>query len=72
MFRGVSFNWNSLYIVLDIERSGHRVVRLRCLPLDPGVVGAIPSQGHDHDCRYDTSNGWFQEADSKVIYLSLK
>ena len=26
--------------------------------------------GDDHDSSHDTSTGWFQEADSKVIYIS--
>jgi hypothetical protein len=28
--------------------------------------------GRDHVSSYDTSTGWFQEADSKVINLSCK
>ena len=35
-------------------------------PWDHGVE---PHTGHNHDSSYDTSTGWFQEADSKVIYL---
>ena len=26
-----------------------------------------PHTGHDYDSTYDTSNAWFQEADSRVI-----
>ena len=26
--------------------------------------------GHEHDSSYDTSTGWFQEVDSRVIYIS--
>ena len=26
-----------------------------------------PHMGHDHDSSYDTSTGWFQEVDSRVI-----
>ena len=26
-----------------------------------------PHAGQDHDSSYDTSTGWFQEADSRVI-----
>ena len=35
---------------------------LRCLPLNSGIVGFNPSV-YDHDSSYDTSTGWFQEAD---------
>ena len=45
---------------------------LRCLSLNPGVVGPSPTLGHNHDSSYDTSTGWFQEADSSVIYISCK
>ena len=49
---------------------------LRCLPLNPGVVLSCPTKGQDHDSSYDTgqvlSTGWFQEADSTVIYLSCE
>jgi hypothetical protein len=31
-----------------------------------------PLSGHDHVSLYDTSTGWFQEADSKVIDISSK
>ena len=37
---------------------------LRCLP---GFMCPSPTLGHDHDSIYDTSTGWFQEADMKVI-----
>ena len=26
-----------------------------------------PHTGHDHNSLYDTSTGWFQEADSRMI-----
>ena len=26
-----------------------------------------PNTGHEHDSSYDTSTGWFQEADLRVI-----
>ena len=32
--------------------------------------GFEPHTGHDHDSSYDTSTGWFQEADSRVINIS--
>ena len=31
-----------------------------------------PHTGHNHDFSHDTSTGWFQEADSRVIYLSCE
>ena len=45
---------------------------LRCLPLNPGNVGLSPTLGHDRDSSFDTSTGCFQEADSRVIYISYK
>ena len=33
-------------------------------PLDRGLE---LHTGHDHDSSYDTSTGWFQEANSRVI-----
>ena len=42
---------------------------LLCLPLNPGVVGSSTTKGHDHDSSYDTSTGWFQEADTIGIYI---
>ena len=33
-------------------------------PRDHGIK---PHQGHDQDSSYDTSTGWFQEADSRVM-----
>jgi hypothetical protein len=38
-----------------------------CLPLNPGITGLSPIWG-----MTDTSTGWFQEADSKVINISCK
>ena len=38
----------------------------------PRVMGLPPTWVYDHDSSYDTSTGWFQEADSKVIYLSCE
>ena len=36
----------------------------------PPDRGFEPHSGHDHDSSYNTSTGWFQEADSKVINIS--
>ena len=36
----------------------------------PGDRGFEPYMGHDHDSSNDTSTGWFQEADSRVINRS--
>ena len=33
----------------------------------PRDRGFGPQTSHDHDSSYDTSTGWFQEADSRVI-----
>ena len=33
----------------------------------PRDRGLAPHTGHDLDSSYDTSTGWFQEADSRVI-----
>jgi hypothetical protein len=38
----------------------------------PKDHGFEPYSGHDHVSSYDTSTGWFQEADSKVIDISCK
>ena len=49
-----------------ITRDG-RVVK--CLPLNPGVVESSTTYGHHHDSSYGTSTGYFQESDSREIYL---
>ena len=36
----------------------------------PQNHGFKPHTGHDHDSSFDTSTGWFQEADSRVINLT--
>ena len=36
----------------------------------PGDRGLESHTGHDYNSTYDTSTGWFQEADSRVIDLS--
>ena len=36
----------------------------------PRDRGFEPHMGHDQDSSYDTSIGWFQEADSRVINIS--
>ena len=36
----------------------------------PRDGGSEPHTGHDHDSPYDTSTGWFKEADSRVINIS--
>ena len=35
-----------------------------------GDHGFEPHTGHNHDSSYNTSTGWFQEADSRVIDIS--
>ena len=32
--------------------------------------GFEPHTCHDHDSSYDTRTGWFQETDSREIYIS--
>ena len=32
--------------------------------------GFEPHWGYEHVLSYDTSTGWFQEADSKVVHIS--
>ena len=36
---------------------------------EPEYRGLEHHTGHDHDSPYDTSTGWFQEADSRVIKI---
>ena len=36
----------------------------------PWDRGFEPHTGDDHESSYDTSTGWFQEADSRVINIS--
>ena len=36
----------------------------------PGDRGFELHKGQDHDSSYDTSTGWFQEADPRVIKTS--
>ena len=38
----------------------------------PWDCGFEPNTGHNHDSSYDTSTGWFQEADSRVINRSCQ
>ena len=38
----------------------------------PGDRGFEPHTGHEHDSSYDTSTGWFQEEDSRVINVSCQ
>ena len=38
----------------------------------PRDHGFEPHSGHDHDTSYDTSTGWFHEADSRTILISCK
>ena len=38
----------------------------------PQDHGFEPHTGQDHDYSYNTSTGWFQEADSKVIEISCE
>ena len=38
--------------------------------LQPRDCGFEPHTSHDHDSSSDTSTGWFQEADSRVINIS--
>ena len=45
---------------------------IRYLPLNKGILGSSPTWGHDHESSYDTSNGWFEEADMRVIYLKYE
>ena len=33
-------------------------------------MGLSPTWGQDHDSSYDTCTDWFQEVDSKAMYLS--
>ena len=35
----------------------------------PQDRGFEPHTGHDYDSSYNTSIGWFQEADSRVINI---
>ena len=39
----------------------------RYLPLNLGVMGQAQHRVHNQDSSYDTSTGWFQDTDSKVI-----
>ena len=36
----------------------------------PRDCGFEPHTGHGHDSSYDISNGWFQEAELRVIHIS--
>ena len=59
-------------ITYILYRISERLVK-PCILLDkvsasqPRGRGFDPHMGHDHDSSYDTSTGWFQEADSRVI-----
>jgi hypothetical protein len=52
------------------KRSGDLVVKVSAS--QPRDHEFEPYSGHDHVSSYDTSTGWFQEADSKVINISCK
>ena len=40
--------------------------------LQPPNRGFKPKMGHDHDSSYDTSTGWFQEADSREFQEDIE
>ena len=65
---------NYWLVIKESQFSGPTAVAewLNCLPLNPGVVGLSPLLVHNHDSSYDTSTGLFQQADSRLIYLSCK
>jgi hypothetical protein len=56
--------------VMRLSGSGGLVVKVSAS--QPGDHGFGPYSGHDHVSLYDTSTGWFREADSKVINISCK
>jgi hypothetical protein len=58
------------YFNRKLTESGDLMVKVSVSqPMDHG---SEPYLGHDHVSFYDTSTGWFQEAGSKVIYISCK
>ena len=49
--------------IKSFKGSGGLMVKVSAL----GSHGFVPHMGHNHDSSCDTSAGWFQEADLKVI-----
>ena len=47
--------------------NGIQILILYQLWKGSGGLMENPHMGHDHDSSYDTSTGWLQEADSRVI-----
>ena len=63
VFRSVSVQTNFFY-----HYSGGLMDKVSAS--QPQNHGFEPHTGHDHDSSYDTSTGWFQEADTRVINIS--
>jgi hypothetical protein len=62
---------------MSILRSKHKIkgsvgLVVKVSASQPRDRGFEPLSGHDHVFLYDTSTGWFQEVESKVIYISRK
>ena len=65
LFHKISSKTQRLFDILSAKGDGGQV---KVSASQPRVVDS--TQGHNNDSSYDTSIGWFQEADSRVIYLS--
>ena len=72
MHRGNSFNENApmhsliTYIPNKVNKFKTHILGSGDL-MDKVSASQTRDRGFDHDSSYDTSIGWFQEADSRVI-----
>ena len=64
---GPTLYWCSLD-GLVLQHQGYKVDKVSAS--QPRDRGFESHSDHDHDSSYDTSTGWFQEADSRVINIS--
>jgi hypothetical protein len=60
------------FVILTVSLKGSGGLVVTVSASQPRDHWFEPYSGHDHVSSYDTSTGWFQEADSKVINISCK
>ena len=68
-------NQNFTFVIYQdcfIKKVGSGGLMFKVYASQPLVRGFKPLTGHGHDSSYDTSTGWFKEADLRVIYISCE
>ena len=58
---------NNIYLRVEPQVKGSGGLMDKVSALQPRDRGFEPNMGHNHDSLYDTSTGWFREADLRVI-----